>query len=167
MPTWKDLHNLCIHLGSPSPSGRTQPAVSPRGKSIGQRFMGNMMDNLLVRSLTSKSKGRADDIAPPSPVKVCACSFWLLWFGHLHINKYLTTHSHKKYYLLVTFIWYCVSFCFGPSHERCWLFGNTFYVKLWYISPFATRTCYSIAVTCDSQLYVLSLVISVFISNNL
>ncbi|RLN33662.1 brefeldin A-inhibited guanine nucleotide-exchange protein 5 [Panicum miliaceum] len=55
--------------GSPSPSGRTQPAVSPRGQSIGQRIMGNMMDNLLVRSLTSKSKGRADDIAPPSPVK--------------------------------------------------------------------------------------------------
>ncbi|CAN6205762.1 unnamed protein product [Urochloa humidicola] len=55
--------------GSPSPSGRTQPAVSPRGQSIGQRIMGNMMDNLLVRSLTSKSKGRSDDIAPPSPVK--------------------------------------------------------------------------------------------------
>ncbi|CAL5062155.1 unnamed protein product [Urochloa decumbens] len=50
--------------------GRTQPAVSPRGQSIGQRIMGNMMDNLLVRSLTSKSKGRSDDIAPPSPVKV-------------------------------------------------------------------------------------------------
>ncbi|BAF21919.1 Os07g0564700 [Oryza sativa Japonica Group] len=31
--------------------------------------MGNMMDNLLVRSLTSKSKGRTDDIVPPSPVK--------------------------------------------------------------------------------------------------
>ncbi|ONM24439.1 HOPM interactor 7 [Zea mays] len=49
--------------------GRTQPAVSPRGQSFGQRIMGNMMDNLLVRSLTSKSKGRVDDIAPPSPVK--------------------------------------------------------------------------------------------------
>jgi hypothetical protein len=36
--------------------------------------MGNMMDNLLVRSLTSKSKGRVDDIAPPSPVKVYVCS---------------------------------------------------------------------------------------------
>ncbi|WVZ66373.1 hypothetical protein U9M48_015604 [Paspalum notatum var. saurae] len=55
--------------GSPSPSGRTQHAVSPRGQSFGQRIMGNMMDNLLVRSLTSKSKGRADDIAPSSPVK--------------------------------------------------------------------------------------------------
>ncbi|ONM24537.1 HOPM interactor 7 [Zea mays] len=55
--------------GLPSPSGRTQPAVSPRGQSFGQRIMGNMMDNLLVRSLTSKSKGRVDDIAPPSPVK--------------------------------------------------------------------------------------------------
>ncbi|XP_062190117.1 brefeldin A-inhibited guanine nucleotide-exchange protein 5-like [Phragmites australis] len=55
--------------GFPSPSGRTQPAVSPRGQTFGQRIMGNMMDNLLVRSLTSKSKGRTDDIAPPSPVK--------------------------------------------------------------------------------------------------
>jgi hypothetical protein len=71
----KGLHNLCIHLGLPSPSGRTQPAVSPRGQSFGQRIMGNMMDNLLVRSLTSKSKGRTDDIAPPSPVKVYVCSF--------------------------------------------------------------------------------------------
>ncbi|KAL6856063.1 hypothetical protein ACP4OV_018865 [Aristida adscensionis] len=55
--------------GLPSPSGRTQPAVSPRGQTFGQRIMGNMMDNLLVRSLTSKSKARTDDIAPPSPVK--------------------------------------------------------------------------------------------------
>ncbi|XP_062187526.1 brefeldin A-inhibited guanine nucleotide-exchange protein 5-like isoform X2 [Phragmites australis] len=53
----------------PSPSGRTQPAVSPRGQTFGQRIMGNMMDNLLVRSLTSKSKSRTDDVAPPSPVK--------------------------------------------------------------------------------------------------
>lgn len=55
--------------GLPSPSGRAQPAVSPRGQTFGQRIMGNMMDNLLVRSLTSKSKGRTDDIVPPSPVK--------------------------------------------------------------------------------------------------
>ncbi|KAL5197929.1 hypothetical protein ABZP36_001441 [Zizania latifolia] len=55
--------------GLPSPSGTAQPVVSPRGQTFGQRFMGNMMDNLLVRSLTSKSKGRADDIAPPSAVK--------------------------------------------------------------------------------------------------
>ncbi|KAF0905978.1 hypothetical protein E2562_008999 [Oryza meyeriana var. granulata] len=55
--------------GLPSPSGRAQPAVSPRSQTFGQRIMGNMMDNLLVRSLTSKSKGRTDDIAPPSPVK--------------------------------------------------------------------------------------------------
>ncbi|KAG8080082.1 hypothetical protein GUJ93_ZPchr0007g4420 [Zizania palustris] len=55
--------------GLPSPSGTAQPVVSPRGQTFGQRFMGNMMDNLLVRSLTSKSKGRTDDIAPPSAVK--------------------------------------------------------------------------------------------------
>jgi guanine nucleotide-exchange factor len=40
--------------------------------------MGNMMDNLLVRSFTSKSKGRTDDVAPESPVKVYACSFFSL-----------------------------------------------------------------------------------------
>ncbi|VAH28945.1 unnamed protein product [Triticum turgidum subsp. durum] len=55
--------------GLPSPSGRAQPAVSPSNQTFGQRFMGNMMGNLLVRSLTSKSKGKMDDAAPPSPAK--------------------------------------------------------------------------------------------------
>uniref|UniRef100_A0A453B9W7 Sec7/BIG1-like C-terminal domain-containing protein n=1 Tax=Aegilops tauschii subsp. strangulata TaxID=200361 RepID=A0A453B9W7_AEGTS len=55
--------------GLPSPSGRAQPAVSPSNQTFGQRFMGNMMGNLLVRSLTSKPKGKMDDVAPPSPAK--------------------------------------------------------------------------------------------------
>ncbi|KAM3384907.1 hypothetical protein ACQJBY_009095 [Aegilops geniculata] len=55
--------------GLPSPSGRAQPAVSPSNQTFGQRFMGNMMGNLLVRSLTSKPKGKMDDAAPPSPAK--------------------------------------------------------------------------------------------------
>lgn len=55
--------------GLPSPSGREQPAVSLPSQTFGQRFMGNMMGNLLVRSLTSKSKGKMDDVPPASPVK--------------------------------------------------------------------------------------------------
>ncbi|XP_047066260.1 brefeldin A-inhibited guanine nucleotide-exchange protein 5-like [Lolium rigidum] len=55
--------------GLPSPSGRTQAAVSPPSQTFGQRFMGNMMGNLLVRSLTSKSKGKIDDVTPSSPAK--------------------------------------------------------------------------------------------------
>jgi guanine nucleotide-exchange factor len=55
--------------GLPSPSGRTQAAVSPPSQTFGQRFMGNMMGNLLVRSLTSKSKGKMDDVTPSSPAK--------------------------------------------------------------------------------------------------
>lgn len=63
-------------VGIPSPSGRTtNPAESgglQRNQTIGQRIMGNMMDNLFLRSLTSKPKGgRASDAsAPPSPIKV-------------------------------------------------------------------------------------------------
>ena len=59
-----------IYQGLPSPSGRAQAAVSPPSQTFGQRFMGNMMGNLLVRSLTSKSKGKMDDVTPSSPVKV-------------------------------------------------------------------------------------------------
>ncbi|XP_015888964.3 brefeldin A-inhibited guanine nucleotide-exchange protein 5 [Ziziphus jujuba] len=68
--------NLDVSEGIPSPSGRTtKPAESgglQRSQTIGQRIMGNMMDNLFLRSLTSKPKGgRASDAsAPPSPIKV-------------------------------------------------------------------------------------------------
>lgn len=55
--------------GLPSPSGRAQAAVSPPSQTFGQRFMGNMMGNLLVRSLTSKSKDKMDDVTPSSPAK--------------------------------------------------------------------------------------------------
>lgn len=60
--------------GVASPSGRSQKSVDggiPRSQTIGQRIMGNMMDNLLLRSFTSKSKGHALDASvPSSPAKV-------------------------------------------------------------------------------------------------
>ncbi|XP_034700058.1 brefeldin A-inhibited guanine nucleotide-exchange protein 5 isoform X2 [Vitis riparia] len=65
--------NLDGSEGLPSPSGRAQKAAEVglhRSQTIGQRIMGNMMDNLFLRSLTSKSKSRVSDAsAPPSPPK--------------------------------------------------------------------------------------------------
>ncbi|XP_022935314.1 brefeldin A-inhibited guanine nucleotide-exchange protein 5-like isoform X2 [Cucurbita moschata] len=58
--------------GLPSPSTRAAEAGSlQRSQTIGQRIMGNMMDNIFVRSLTSKSKGVASDASvPSSPIKL-------------------------------------------------------------------------------------------------
>ncbi|KAK9274482.1 hypothetical protein L1049_021730 [Liquidambar formosana] len=57
--------NLDGSEGLPSPSGRAQKPTEAgdlqRSQTIGQRIMGNMMDNLFLRSLTSKSKNRASD----------------------------------------------------------------------------------------------------------
>ncbi|XP_058215944.1 brefeldin A-inhibited guanine nucleotide-exchange protein 5 isoform X3 [Rhododendron vialii] len=60
--------------GLPSPSGRYQKRSEAgglqRNQTIGQRIMGNMMDNLFVRSFTSKSKARPTDVSvPSSPAK--------------------------------------------------------------------------------------------------
>lgn len=42
-----------------------------RSQTLGQRLMGNMMDNLLLRSLTSKSKKhQVDALVSSSPIKV-------------------------------------------------------------------------------------------------
>lgn len=66
--------NLDESDGLPSPSGNKQkPAVAvsvQRSQTFGQRIMGNMMDNLLLRSFTSKSKNDTDDLGPVSPVKI-------------------------------------------------------------------------------------------------
>ncbi|GLT85637.1 hypothetical protein SLE2022_038230 [Rubroshorea leprosula] len=61
--------------GVPSPSGQSQNSAEAgglqRSQTIGQRIMGNMMDNLLLRSFTSKSRNRTAEIsAPSSPTKV-------------------------------------------------------------------------------------------------
>ncbi|OMO86408.1 SEC7-like protein [Corchorus olitorius] len=56
--------------GVPSPSSRAQKSDEAgslqRSQTIGQRIMGNMMDNLFLRSLTSKSKSRTTEISVPS-----------------------------------------------------------------------------------------------------
>ncbi|XP_078429515.1 HOPM interactor 7 isoform X2 [Wolffia australiana] len=61
--------------GSPLASVRTPKASDSeniqRSQTFGQRIIGNMMDNLLVRSLTSKSKNPIPDAAlPSSPLKI-------------------------------------------------------------------------------------------------
>nr|KYP57779.1 Brefeldin A-inhibited guanine nucleotide-exchange protein 2 [Cajanus cajan] len=60
-------------VGLPSPSGRTPKSADGgfhRSQTLGQRIMGNMMDNLFLRNLT-KSKSRASDASQPSsPIKV-------------------------------------------------------------------------------------------------
>ncbi|CAN1217020.1 Brefeldin A-inhibited guanine nucleotide-exchange protein 5 [Linum perenne] len=58
--------------GMPSPSGRSQkPETLQRTQTLGQKIMGNMMDNLFLRNLTSKSKSPPSEASvPSSPVKV-------------------------------------------------------------------------------------------------
>ncbi|KAL9444940.1 hypothetical protein AB3S75_018020 [Citrus x aurantiifolia] len=61
-----------LHLdgseGVPSPSGRAQKTTETfqRNQSIGQKIMGNMMDNRFLRSFTSKSKSQVSDASIPS-----------------------------------------------------------------------------------------------------
>ncbi|KAK9137313.1 hypothetical protein Sjap_007907 [Stephania japonica] len=59
--------------GLASPSGRVQKLTEAgslqRNQTLGQRIMGNMMDNLLLRSLTAKSKNSLDAAIPSSPMK--------------------------------------------------------------------------------------------------
>jgi len=67
-----------IIVGLPSPSGRTPKAVDggglQRSQTLGQRIMGNMMENIFLRNLTSKSKIPIPDASQPSsPVRVICC----------------------------------------------------------------------------------------------
>ncbi|KAH8504679.1 hypothetical protein H0E87_012060 [Populus deltoides] len=65
--------NLEGSEGLPSPSARSQKPAEDlqRNQTIGQKIMGNMMDNLFIRSFTSKSKARVSDAsAPSSPIKI-------------------------------------------------------------------------------------------------
>ncbi|KAJ4951655.1 hypothetical protein NE237_028487 [Protea cynaroides] len=66
--------NLEESKGLPSPLGKAQyPAEVgglQRSQTLGQRIMGNVMDNPLIRSFTSKSRSRPSDVLlPSSPVK--------------------------------------------------------------------------------------------------
>ncbi|KAF4382922.1 hypothetical protein G4B88_010093 [Cannabis sativa] len=66
--------NLDGSEGLPSPSGRSpKPAEGgslQRNQTIGQRIMGNMMDNLFLRNLTSKKSNVSEASVPSSPIKV-------------------------------------------------------------------------------------------------
>lgn len=63
-----------VFIGMPSPSGRLEKPTVPEGlersQTIGQKIMGNMMDNRFIRSFTSKPKIQASDNLPTSPSKV-------------------------------------------------------------------------------------------------
>lgn len=70
-----DIKELFIIVGLPSPSGRTPKAADgaslQRSQTLGQRIMGNMMENIFLRNLTSKSKSPISDASQPSsPAKV-------------------------------------------------------------------------------------------------
>lgn len=57
-----------------SPDSASQDGSEARGlqrtQTIGQRIMGNMMDNIFVRSFTSKSKNPSESSVPSTPTKV-------------------------------------------------------------------------------------------------
>lgn len=72
------LRSFIIISGLPSPSGRTPKAADEgglqRSQTFGQRIMGNMMENIFLRNLTSKSKNPISDASlPSSPVRVLCC----------------------------------------------------------------------------------------------
>ncbi|XP_047972872.1 brefeldin A-inhibited guanine nucleotide-exchange protein 5 [Salvia hispanica] len=55
--------------GTASPSGRTRPTdggVIQRNQTLGQKIMGNMMDNLFMRSFTTKANNHTPDVSQPS-----------------------------------------------------------------------------------------------------
>ncbi|CAH9130093.1 unnamed protein product [Cuscuta epithymum] len=51
--------------GMPSPSGRALEPTASEGQTIGQKIMGNMMDNLFIKKFTSRSKERSEVLMPP------------------------------------------------------------------------------------------------------
>lgn len=66
------LEDLGGAEGLPSPSGRTSDGSGlQHSQTFGQKIMGNMMDNVFVRSFTSKPKHRTYDVMiPSSPSKI-------------------------------------------------------------------------------------------------
>lgn len=64
---------LFIIVGLPSPSGRTPKAADGGGLQRSQTLGQRIMENIFLRNLTSKSKGRVSDASQPSsPVTVYA-----------------------------------------------------------------------------------------------
>ncbi|KAF8388657.1 hypothetical protein HHK36_025337 [Tetracentron sinense] len=107
--------NLEEFEGLPSPSGRVQKPAEDgglqRSQTIGQRIMGNMMDNLFLRSLTSKSRSHPSDaVVPSSPVKVGDLSLertminGSLEFRRQILNDILKVHEKRFFSLLSRFL---------------------------------------------------------------
>lgn len=106
----------CLSVGMPSPSDR---AIQPtdggglqRSQTFGQKIMGNMRDNLFLRSFTSKPKNYPSDaVVPSSPSKVGVQSivlqvyellFWrftrsFLWISKNFTYAYAYTCNFQRY----------------------------------------------------------------------
>ncbi|XP_039031733.1 brefeldin A-inhibited guanine nucleotide-exchange protein 5-like [Hibiscus syriacus] len=89
--------------GIPSPSDKAQKSAEAaslqRIQTIGQRIMGNMMDNLFLRSRSAKSKSGTSDIPfPSSPLK----EMFYLWVHFyliedtIEVLDYQSPHSTAK-----------------------------------------------------------------------
>ena len=85
---------LSIPVGVQSPSRISQKQSEAIGlqlsQTIGQRIMGNMMDNFFVRSFTFKSKTHASNVSVPSSPSKVLCYLILLqliancWVSTIH-----------------------------------------------------------------------------------
>ncbi|KAJ8751100.1 hypothetical protein K2173_016281 [Erythroxylum novogranatense] len=63
--------NTDVSDGLPSPSGQTQKNAESAGLQRSQTFGQKIMDNLFIRTFTSKSKNRPSDASvPSSPIKI-------------------------------------------------------------------------------------------------
>lgn len=60
-----------------------EAAILQQSQTIGQRIMGNMMDNIFLRSRSAKAKSGTSDIpVPSSPPKVSKSSLAVLFRGY-------------------------------------------------------------------------------------
>lgn len=86
-----------LSVGTPSPSGRTRPTDGgslQRTQTLGQKIMGNMMDNMFMRSFTSRPKIQTPDASQPSsPSKVGFASLASIF---MHLAPYIVI----AYYLI-------------------------------------------------------------------
>lgn len=62
---------LLSSLGSAPKASEPESENLQRNQTFGQRVMGNMMDNIFLRSFASKPKIQSEDVSTPSsPLKV-------------------------------------------------------------------------------------------------
>jgi len=66
--------DIVFHAGLPSPSASSQKPTDSgdlqQNQSLGQRIMGNVMENRFLRSFTSKTKSQELDVSGQSQAQV-------------------------------------------------------------------------------------------------